>query len=143
MIKRSGDAMCDLHRAQGDEQRGFLGLASSPKSMVFPGLASKPVATVLVVWPQNHSLGFLSSGLKTGSCGLVIWPIKSPRQFLSLAQKTKWAMVCRLHHKTDRRMKMERDTCQDIAACFVWKRVGLGFPSLASRLAEAWHICCT
>jgi hypothetical protein len=26
--------------------------------MVSPGLASKPVATVLLVWPQNHSVGF-------------------------------------------------------------------------------------
>jgi hypothetical protein len=25
MIERSGDAMCGLHRAQGDEERGFLG----------------------------------------------------------------------------------------------------------------------
>jgi hypothetical protein len=25
MIERSGDAMCDLHRARGDERRGFLG----------------------------------------------------------------------------------------------------------------------
>jgi hypothetical protein len=25
VIKRSGDAMCDLHRARGDEERGFLG----------------------------------------------------------------------------------------------------------------------
>jgi hypothetical protein len=24
-IGRSGDAMCDLHRARGDEERGFLG----------------------------------------------------------------------------------------------------------------------
>jgi hypothetical protein len=25
VIKRSGGAMCDLHRARGDEERGFLG----------------------------------------------------------------------------------------------------------------------
>jgi hypothetical protein len=24
-IERSGDAMCDLHRARGDEKHGFLG----------------------------------------------------------------------------------------------------------------------
>jgi hypothetical protein len=24
-IERSGDAMCGLHRARGDEERGFLG----------------------------------------------------------------------------------------------------------------------
>jgi hypothetical protein len=112
-IKRSGDAMCDLHRAQGDVERGFLGLASKPRSTVSPGLASKPVATVspclasklvvtispglaskpvaiasqglasklvamvLVIWSQNHSLRFPGLGLKTGGCGVVIWPTKS------------------------------------------------------------------
>jgi hypothetical protein len=29
------------------------------------------------------------------------------------------------------------DTCRDLAACFTWKQVWLGFPSLASRLAVA------
>jgi hypothetical protein len=32
---------------------------------------------------------------------------------------------------------MARDTCRDLAACFTWKKVVLGFPNLASRLAEA------
>jgi hypothetical protein len=40
-----------LHRTQGDEERKFLDLASKPRSMVSLSLASKPVATVLVVWP--------------------------------------------------------------------------------------------
>jgi hypothetical protein len=52
-------------------------------------LASKLVATVLVVWPKNHSFKFLGLGLKTGSYGLVIWPRKLPRQFLGLGLKTK------------------------------------------------------
>jgi hypothetical protein len=34
MIERSGDAVCCLHHAQGDEERGFLGLASKPRSTV-------------------------------------------------------------------------------------------------------------
>jgi hypothetical protein len=34
MIRRSGDAMCGLHRACGDEERGFLRCASKPRSMV-------------------------------------------------------------------------------------------------------------
>jgi hypothetical protein len=50
----------------------FLGLASKLRSMVSPSLASKLVATVLVVCPQNQSLGFPGLGLKTGSCSLVI-----------------------------------------------------------------------
>jgi hypothetical protein len=70
MIERLGDAVCGLHRAEGDEERWFLDLASKSRltfslslasklvAMVSPGLASKHVATVLVVWPQNHSLGF-------------------------------------------------------------------------------------
>jgi hypothetical protein len=66
----------DLHRAQEDEEREFLGLASKPRLTVSPSLASKPMATVLVVWPQNHSLGLPDLGLKTSSCGLVIWPTK-------------------------------------------------------------------
>jgi hypothetical protein len=88
-IERSGDAVCGLHRAQGDEERWFLSLATKPRSTVSPGLASKLVATVLVVWPKNHSFKFLGLGLKTGSYGLVIWPRKLPRQFLGLGLKTK------------------------------------------------------
>jgi hypothetical protein len=55
----------------------FLGLAPKLRLTISPGLTSKPVATVLVVWPQNHSLGFSHLGLKTDSSGLVIWPTKS------------------------------------------------------------------
>jgi hypothetical protein len=77
-IEKSGDALCGLHRAQGDEERWFVGLASIPRSMVSPGLTSKLAATVLMVWPQTHLLGFSDLGLKTGRCGLVIWLTKSP-----------------------------------------------------------------
>jgi hypothetical protein len=76
MIEMSDDAVCGLHRAQGDEEHEFLGLASKARSMVSPGLASKPVAMVLVVWPQNHSLGSPGLGLKTGNCSSVICPTK-------------------------------------------------------------------
>jgi hypothetical protein len=117
-IGRSGDAVCSLYHTNGDEECGFLGSASKPWSTVSSGLASKPVATVLVVWPQNHSLGFLGLGLKTSSCSFVIWPTKSPRQILGLGLKTKWAMVCRLRHKTDRRIKTAQGTRRDLVACF-------------------------
>jgi hypothetical protein len=75
-IERSGDVVCGLHHAQGDEEHVFLCLASKPRSvfppglaskavsMISPGLASKLVVTVLVVWPQNHSLGFSGLGPK-------------------------------------------------------------------------------
>jgi hypothetical protein len=139
-IERSGDTVCGLHRAQGDEECRFLdlaiqpwstvssdltskhvatvspGLASKPMATVSLGFTSKPVATVHMVWPQNHSLGFPSLGLKTGSCGLVIWPTKSSQRFLSLGLKTKWAMVCRLRHKTNGRMKTVRGTRRDLVA---------------------------
>jgi hypothetical protein len=95
-IERSGDAVCDLYYVQGDEERGFLNSASKPRLTVSPGLTSKLVATVLMVWPQNHSLRFSSLGLKTGSCGLMIWPTKSLQRFLSLGLKTKWEDVCQV-----------------------------------------------
>jgi hypothetical protein len=136
-IERSGDTVYGLHHAQGDEECRFLGLASKTRSRVSPGLASKLVATVLLVWPQNHSLRFLGLGLKTGSCGLVIWHTKSPQWFLRMGLKTKWAMLCWLCQKTNGRMKTAWDTRRDLVAYFAWKRVGLGFPSVASRLVEA------
>jgi hypothetical protein len=57
-IERSGDALCGLHHVQGDEEHVFLGLASKPRLTISPSLASKLGSMVLVVWPQNHSLGF-------------------------------------------------------------------------------------
>jgi hypothetical protein len=96
---RSGDVVCGLHCAQGDEERVFLGSASKLRSMVSPDLTSKSVATVLVVWPQNHSFGFPDLDPKTSNCGLVIWPIKSLRWFLGLGIKTKWEEVCRFAPK--------------------------------------------
>jgi hypothetical protein len=120
----------------------FAGLASKPVATAFSSLASKLVAMVspdltskqvvgFLVEPQNHGGGgFPCLGLKTDNSGLVIWALKSPRQFLDLGLKTKWASVCRLHHKTDGG-RSARDTHQDLWACFTWKQVWLGFPSLA------------
>jgi hypothetical protein len=34
VIERPGDAMCGLHHAGGDDERGFLGQASIPRSTV-------------------------------------------------------------------------------------------------------------
>jgi hypothetical protein len=92
---------------------------------------------------KTCGFGFFGLGLKTGSFGLVMRATKSPRRFLDLGLKTKWATVYRLHHKTDGRMKTAWDARRDLAACFAWKQVGLEFPSLASRLAETWCIWCT
>jgi hypothetical protein len=46
MIERSGDSMCGLHRAQGDEECRFLGLASKSRLTGFPVCALKLVAMV-------------------------------------------------------------------------------------------------
>jgi hypothetical protein len=108
----------------------FANLASKLVAMVFPGLASKPVVGFLVE-PQNQGCGgFPGLGLKTGSSGLVIWASKSPRRFIGLDLKTKWASVCQLRHKTDGG-RSAQDTCRDLSDCLVWKQVWLGFPSLA------------
>jgi hypothetical protein len=48
-IEMLGDIVCGLHRAQEDEECGFLGSASKPRSMISPSLDSKMVATFLVV----------------------------------------------------------------------------------------------
>jgi hypothetical protein len=117
-------------------------LASKPVATVFSNLASKLVATVslgltlkpavgFLVEPQNQGGGgFPSLGIKTGSFGLVIWASKLLRQFLGLGLNTKWGSVCRLHQKTDGG-RSARGTRQDLAACFTWKQVWLGFSSLA------------
>jgi hypothetical protein len=65
-------------------------------------------------------------GLKTDSSGLVIWDSKSSRWFLGLSLKTKRASVCQLRHKTGRGW-LARDTRRDLAVCFAWKQVWLGF----------------
>jgi hypothetical protein len=74
--------------------------------------------------PQNRQHRFGDLGFK----------ITATVSFLGL--KTKQASVCRLRHKTNGG-KSARDTRRDLAACFVWKQVWLGFFSLASRLVEA------
>jgi hypothetical protein len=106
------------------------GLASKPAVTVFSSLALKLVATIspslalkpvvgFLVEPQHQGGGgFPGLGLKIGSSGLIIWASKSPRQFLGLGLKTKWASVYRLHHKTDGG-RSARDTRRDLAACFV------------------------
>jgi hypothetical protein len=52
-IERSGNVVCDLHLAQGDEEHMFICLASKPRSTVSPGLASKPVASGFSVWASK------------------------------------------------------------------------------------------
>jgi hypothetical protein len=86
---------------------------------------------------------FPGLGLKTGSYRLVIWDSKSPRWFLGLGLKTKQAVFYQLRHKTNGRINTVWGTRQDLAACFTWKQVGLGFSYLAPTQVEAWHGWCT
>jgi hypothetical protein len=78
-IERSGDAVCGLHRACGDEEHEFLDCALKPRPTVcewfglkttrtvshqfgpqnrwrrfMSGLTSKPLERFLPVWPQNR-----------------------------------------------------------------------------------------
>jgi hypothetical protein len=50
---------------------------------------------------QNQGFQFFGLDLKISSCGLVICPIKSPRQFLGFVFKIKQATIYRLCHKID------------------------------------------
>jgi hypothetical protein len=62
------------------------------------GLASKPLARVFWFEPQNRQLRFGDLAHKITTT------------VFSLCLKIKWAMVYRLRHKTDGKMKMARDT---------------------------------
>jgi hypothetical protein len=101
-----------------NQGRWFVsGLASKSLGQFVSGLISKPLERFLPVWPENHSDGFDWIGLKTGgfrfpglglktnNYGLMIWASKSAQRFPGLGLKTKRTLVCRLRHKTDRRMK--------------------------------------
>jgi hypothetical protein len=88
-VERSGDTVCGLHLARGDEERGFLGGASKPRSticewfvlkttrMVSSGLASKPVVTVFA--------GLPSKSVVTVFAGLTSKPVATV--FSSLSSK--------------------------------------------------------
>jgi hypothetical protein len=75
-IEMSDDAVHRLHRARGDEKRGFLGSASKPRSTVYLwfglkttrtvslGLASKPVSAGFLVCASKQQLQFSDLCLK-------------------------------------------------------------------------------
>jgi hypothetical protein len=74
-------------------------LISKPVATIFSGLSSKPVVGFLVE-PQNQGGGeFFRLSLKSGSYGLVIWALKSLRQFLDLDLKINHASVYQLRYK--------------------------------------------
>jgi hypothetical protein len=126
--EKHSDGFCWFGLKTSDHN--FLQFDLKIVAMISPDLASKSEVGFLVE-PQNQDGGgFSSLGLKTGNSDLVIWASKSPRRFLGLDLKTKWALVCRLRHKIDGE-RSAWDTRRNLVACFMWKQVWLGFPSLA------------
>jgi hypothetical protein len=131
-----------LVESQNQGRRFVSGLDSKPVTTVFSSLDSKLVATVspgltsksvvgFLVEPQNQGGGgFFGLAIKTGNFDLVIWDSKSPRRFLVLGLKTNQTSICRLRHKING-WRLAWDMRRDLAACFAWKRVWLGFSSLA------------
>jgi hypothetical protein len=82
----------------------FSSLASKLVAMVFSSLASKLVATVSPGLASKHVVGFLVEPQNQGG-----------GRFLGLGLQTKWALVCRLRHKTNGR-RLAWDTRRDLAA---------------------------
>jgi hypothetical protein len=109
----------------------FAGLASKPVATISSGLTSKPVATVFSSL-ASKLVPTVSLGLSSKPVvGFLVEPQNQGGEgFLDLALKIKWASICRLHHKTDGE-RSTWDTRRDLATCFTWKQVWLGFPSLA------------
>jgi hypothetical protein len=62
MIRRSGDAVCGLHRARGDEGAGILVVPQNQVRRFVSGLASKPLGR------------FLRFDLKPGGDGFLVEP---------------------------------------------------------------------
>jgi hypothetical protein len=103
-IKRLVDAVCDLHRAQGDEEHEFFGSTSKSRSTVCQ-------------WFVIKTTGTISNGLTTK---LRWWRVfrfgtqNRQLRFSDLGLKTNQAMLCQLWHKTDGRV-MVWDTRRDLA----------------------------
>jgi hypothetical protein len=53
MIERLGDAVCGLYCTQVDEERGFLGLTSKPRSTVYQWFGLKATGTGFSVWASK------------------------------------------------------------------------------------------
>jgi hypothetical protein len=108
-IERLGDTLCGLHRARGDKEHRFLGLASKPLGWFISGLTSKPLGQFINGWTSKtlrrfvtglalKPLGWFISGLASKPLGrfvsgltskplgrfLPVWPQNRWRRFLSV-----------------------------------------------------------
>jgi hypothetical protein len=110
VIKTSGGAVCGLHRAREDDERGFHGRASKPRLMVchwfglktirtvsnrfgpqnrwrqfVSVLASKPLRRLSPVCPQNQWRRFLAGWPQNLlRWFLAVWPQNLLRRFLAV-----------------------------------------------------------
>jgi hypothetical protein len=75
MIRRSGDVVCGLHHARGDEEHKFFGLSSKPRSTVCQWFGLKTTRTVCQ-WFGLKTTGMIcqSFGLKTTGWFSPVWP---------------------------------------------------------------------
>jgi hypothetical protein len=104
-IERSGDTMCDLHRACEDDKRRFLGWASKPSSMVCQWFGLKTTGTVCQCFglKTNGTVfsSFTSKLAATASPGLaskpmvdfLVWPQNHGQRFLSVWPQNRWWLV--------------------------------------------------
>jgi hypothetical protein len=58
-IERLGDAVCGLHRAQGDEEHLFLGLTSKPWSTICQLFGLKTTLSCFPIWASNPAAAVL------------------------------------------------------------------------------------
>jgi hypothetical protein len=72
MIKRSGDVVCGLHRACGDEECEFFGWALIPRSTVYQWLGVKTTGTI------SHWFGLKTTGTVCRWFGLKTTRMVSP-----------------------------------------------------------------
>jgi hypothetical protein len=101
----------------------FSGLASKPMVMFSSGLTSKSVVSFLVQ-PHNQGGGFSDLSFKITTAISWFVPQNQVSDGLSVAPQNR------------REDETVWDTHRDIAVCFTWKQVRLGFFSLTLRLAE-------
>jgi hypothetical protein len=123
--------VCNPHCTHGgDEKRWFSGLASKLVATVCQWFGLKITTTVSWFGPQNQ-------GQRFGDLGLKI--IVTVSWFVPQNQVRGDLSICASKPMSGRRQC--EDMRRHLAACFIMKQVGLGFPSFASKLAkERWMV---
>jgi hypothetical protein len=102
------------------------------------GLASKPLGQFLLVWPQNRWVRVFqfvpeNPQIRFGDLRVEITLTIS---CFGLQNQADYSLSVVLQYR--REVEHGAGTHWDLADCFTWKQVGLGFPSLTLRLVEAW-----